>query len=146
MTRQCIACAIAFFLLYPKPSCAAVVCAFKGDADLSKKKVDLTFTFPNGSSIAAQLVKTTEKNFRFSGTMDNVQTPIFEISSVLESSMEAVPGRNGSGQVLRGTIESKYSLVNYKPASELSGYFEIKNERLYLSALSWGGFVLDGYI
>lgn len=128
------------------PSYAEPVCAFKGHFDPLGKKIDLDVRFKDGSSLAASLVKTDDGHFRFEGKLDHLKTSIFDISSVLESSMEVLTDETTGGQYVRGNISSKYSLINYKPAREVSGYFEIKNGRLYLKSLAWAGISCEGYI
>lgn len=136
----------AFLVFFAAPLYAENICVFQGHFDFVAKKIDTVIRFKNGSSIEATLTKTAEDHFQFSGKIDHVSTPLWNISSVLESTIEMAEDKDSSGRFLKGTFASKYSLINYKPAHELSGNFEIKNGRLRINRLSWGGFNYEGYI
>ena len=48
-------------------------------------------------------------------------------------------------EYLKGTIISQYSLINAKPVRELTGHFEIRDNRLVLDPLSWAGISCAGF-
>ena len=146
MAKKCLFFLAVFWWLFPRPSQAEGICNFRGNINVLEKTIHLTLNFNDGSSLIAQLARETKDKFRFSGTIDHVKTPMLDVSSIVESTIEVTPEADGSGRFWRGTIESKYSLINYKPARELSGNFEIQKGKLYLNQLSWGGFICNGFI
>ncbi len=146
MVKKCLFCLAVFWWFFPRPSEAENMCNFTGSINFPGKTIHLTLNFKDGSSLIAQFVSESKDKFRFSGTIDHAKTPLLDVSSIVESTIEAIPETDGSGRFWRGAIESKYSLINYKPARELSGNFEIRKGRLYLNQLSWGGFICDGFI
>ena len=127
------------------PAFAEPLFSLNGQADFAGKKADFNLRLKDGGSVTAELEKVADKKLKFSATIDHVRTPVFDVSSVFQSTIEVVEEPQ-TGQFYRGVLESKYSLINYKPAQELSGFFEIKKERLTLKNLSWSGFVVDGFV
>ncbi|MFA5059639.1 MAG: hypothetical protein WC676_03335 [Candidatus Omnitrophota bacterium] len=117
---------------------------FNGVVDFSARKINMTLSFENGSSIAFEGKFLAQENFEFQTKINHFKTPLFDISTELGSSFEVV--REASGSFIRGALASQYSLFDYKPVDELSGHFIIKKGRLYLYSLSWGGIICDGYI
>jgi len=146
MTKSVIALFVFWCLLCTEFSYAKseVLASFGGQIDLLGKKANLDLRSQDGRSLTARLEKIGDGKFQFDASLEHITTPIFDISSVFRSTIERAEDKE-TGEYLRGTIESKYSLINYKPASELSGLFEIRKERIYLKNLSWNGFVLDGF-
>ncbi len=146
MKKRCALFAAIFILCFATAGLAQGICDFRGNIDLSKKRIEVILSFRDGSSIALQGVKVKENNFHLESTLSHVKTWLFDTSSVIESSVEIVKSETGQMPFMRGVITSKYSLINYKPARELTGYFEIKNDKIYLNHLSWAGFVADGFV
>jgi len=145
MPNKCIASSIFLWLVLPGSLYGEVLCSFTGKLDLPQKKIDSTF-IKNKNSISVQYIKTAKNNFLFKGRIENIPTPLFRVSLVLEGSLELIEEKDASGRFLRGTLISRDSLINHKPVPEISGYFEIKNGRVYLHSLSWAGFVAHGYM
>ena len=118
--------------------------SFDGQMDFAGKKGNINLRFKDNSSVSIQLEKVAEGKLELHTTIEHLATPIFEISSVFKSTIERASEEGES--YLRGSLESQYSLIDYKPAQELSGAFEIRKDRLYVKNLSWSGFNLEGYL
>ena len=146
MAKKYFLCLAMFYLLAVPPAFAKAVCRFDGTLDFQAKKIQSSFNFNDGSSIVIEGLSPDTNNFHVNATLNHVRTPVFDISSIVEGSLEIVFDKNGTGQFLRGAIESKYSLINYKPTHELTGHFEVKNGKLSLTTLAWGGFTCDGNV
>ena len=134
----------------PKLSFAEKVFFFKGQIDLSKNEFNIVLDFNEGSSLTAKATRMSEMNYRLSVDIDHLKTPIFDLLSKIESSVDLVKGENGGNSpfdtTLQGKIWSQYSLVDYKPINELSGRFEVKDKRLHVMALSVGNLTCEGYL
>lgn len=146
MIQRCFLGVVIFCLLGLASSEAGTLVNFQGNANVVEKKLNLNLRFQDNSFLAAEFTPISEKSFYFKGTIDHLKTPLFDISSELKGTMDVVLDEKTAQPFLRGTIESKYSLLNYKPVKEVRGFFEIRNERLYLKNLSAGGFVFEGYL
>ncbi|MBN1870151.1 MAG: hypothetical protein JW847_06235 [Candidatus Omnitrophica bacterium] len=142
--------AVCLFIFTPKLSFAERLFFFEGQADLSKGEMEVVMDFHEGSSIKAKMMKMSESNYHFSLDVNHLKTPLFDLLSKIESSVDLAIGKNGDGGLLsndlQGKIWSQYSLVDFKPINELSGRFEIKNKKLYMIALSVGNLTANGYL
>lgn len=133
------------FILTATAFCAPL-CSFKGEADFKSKRFQIAFDLGDKKQIAMDFVKAQDKNFRLKINVDHLTTPLFDFSTVLDLVLQQVDS-NGHGQAFyRGTLVSQYSLVDYKPASEIYGQFEIRDEKFILSSLSWGEMTFEGAI
>jgi len=137
--------------LVPKLSFAEKVFSFKGQIDLSKNEFTIVLDLDEESSVAATARRISETDYRFLVDIEHLKTPLFDLLSKIESSVEIISNKNSSEKmfvntVLKGKVWSQYSLINYKPVRELSGSFEIKDQRLYLTELSFGSLNCNGYI
>lgn len=142
---------VVFVLSSPQLSFAGKIFSFEGQIDFSTHEFSVVLDLDHQSSVAAKAQRTSERDYRFSLDIEHLQTPLFDLLSKIESSVEVIPsvpeaGRSSADTALRGNVWSQYSLVNYKPVQELSGNFEIKDTRLYLTALSFGNLKCEGSI
>lgn len=151
------------------PSFAEELFSFQGQIDFSQKQFHFAVTFPSltpsetgpssldgRQSVVFNAVQISKSDYRFFLDVDHVRTPLFDLLSKIESSVEVVSGGQGAvpvarrlwmdKTVLRGKIWSRYSLVDYHPIRELLGQFEIKDGRLYVDALSFGNVSCRGEI
>ncbi|MCK5259620.1 MAG: hypothetical protein KAJ70_01030 [Candidatus Omnitrophica bacterium] len=123
---------------------------FEGQADLSRNEFNIVLDLNEGNSITAKATRMSETNYCLSLDVDHLKTPVFDLISKIESSVDLVKGENGGDHLfdvaLRGKIWSQYSLVDFKPINELSGRFEIKDKRLHVMALSVGNLTGEGYL
>ena len=142
---------IILIILVPKLVFAQKVFSFEGRIDLLKNEFNIVLDLDEKSSIAATARKISETNYQFSVDVKHLKTPLFDLLSKIESSIEIISTDSSSekifpGIALKGKVWSRYSLVDYKPIKELSGGFEIKNQRLYLTELSFGNLNCNGFI
>ncbi len=144
-----------FALLFVPCAFANVVATFYGQVDLTQKQFDVTLDFSHlpgspplenkQSSVAISGAKVSDKDYRFSLNIDHLRTPIWDLLSKIESSIEVDPQAAGkSAPMVRGEIWSQNSLIDYKPIRELTGHFEIKDSRLLLESLSFGNLSCQG--
>jgi len=142
---------IILIILVPKLVFAEKVFSFEGQIDFLKNEFNIVLDLDEKSSVAATARKISETNYRFLVDIEHLKTPLFDLLSKIESSVEIVSIDKSSekifpSMVLKGKVWSQYSLVDYKPVKELSGGFEIKNQRLYLTELSFGNLNCNGFI
>jgi len=142
---------VALVLSMPKLSFAEKVFFFKGQIDFSKNEFSIGLDLEEGSSLAAKAQRTSETDYRLSLDIEHLKTPLFDLLSKIEGSVEVVRRKDDSGEtfgdtILSGKVWSQHSLVDYKPVRELSGRFEVKDQRLHLTALSIGNLTCTGYI
>ncbi len=146
MTRRIFILAVVFCLLGFHRSYAAELANFDGNADFISKRVSFRLVFQDNSSIIAEVAPQSPTSFLLQGKIDHVKALIFDISSQVQSAIELINDQNSVKSFLRGTIESKYSLVNFKPVREFRGNFEVRDGRLYLKSFLVGSLVFDGYV
>ena len=136
---------VLWFFLGLHPCEAKFLDSFDGNVDFINKKFDVSLRFNDGSFISAQSLPTSANDFSLTVKIDHLKTKIFEISTLLKAEMRTAEDSKKQ-HFLKGTVESRYSLISRKPAREMAGSFEIRNNRIYLYSVSWGDMVIDGYI
>ncbi len=139
---------LAFFI--PKLVFAEKILSFEGQINLSRKEFNIILDLDEGGSVTAKATRMSETNYRFSLDVDHLKTPLFDLLSKIEGSVDLIK-REGKGNhlfdsALRGKIWSQYSLVDFKPINELSGRFEVKDKELHVMALSVGNLTFDGHL
>ena len=142
---------VIFVITLPKLSFAEKVFLFEGQIDFESNEFSIVLDLGEESSLTAKAQRTSEKDYHLSLDIEHVKTPLFDLLSEIESSIEIVNRKDNtdvkfSDAILRGKVWSQYSLVDYKPINELSGRFEIKDKRVYLMALSVGNLTCEGYV
>ena len=132
------------FLFLCHPVSALEVCPFHGDINFLQKKLNIVLEKDDRRFVSAEFVFLAQDNLLFRLNLEHLQNSLFEISTQLDGTVKLSESPDQKGSILRGQIASQYSLINYKPVSEFSGAFEIKDGKLSLSDLSMGGARLDG--
>jgi len=142
---------IILIAMVPKFSFAENAIFFEGKIDLLKNEFTIVLDLDEKSSVSATARRISETNYRFLVDVEHLKTPLFDLLSKIESSVEVIKEdnttrANWTNTTFRGKVWSQYSLVDYKPIRELSGGFEVKDQRLYLTELSFGNLNCNGYI
>ena len=133
-------------LLSGHPAAADLVCPFAGKIDFGEKKFDFKMDLGNKSSISFEGTTLSKDNYNLLVNIDHLKTPLFDLSTEFETLIAVVNKGKTLEETLQGQIKSRYSLINYKPFEEVSGFFEMRNKTLYVDSLSLGGVNLSGYI
>jgi hypothetical protein len=126
---------VAILFLTSLPLFAEQICNFKGDLDFLKHIFSLEMDFKEKSMLKTNVNFEDDKlyldakiqNFKFNGHF---------FSSEI-SGLGQFVDQEGS-KVLKCNLESKYSLMDYKPFNEVFSNFIIGKDSLVISALSWG--------
>ncbi|MFH1359989.1 MAG: hypothetical protein ABIJ41_03010 [Candidatus Omnitrophota bacterium] len=134
------------FLMYPAVADAGILASFEGTIDFLEKKADVNLGFKGQGAAVIHFKFIAQNQYHLAAKIDHLALSHFDLSTEIESKIETV-GQNHNGQrFIRGAIESRYTLINYKPVGEMNGSFEIKDQRLYLNSVSWQALHCDGYI
>jgi len=146
MKRKLLPLIVGISLLSAHSALANAIFSFEGEINFQEEKMDLIFDFKDDSSIVTSIKKTAEDQYHLSIKADHVRTPYFDLSSDMESLIEVARQKGPAGYAISGKLWSSYSLIDYKPIRELSGRFEIKNQKLFLDSLSFGNIKCSGYV
>lgn len=130
----CLALGFFFFL---KPACAQTVFPFEGQLDIPQKKFRIIFHLEKESSISLEAEALEEKKFQLLLNIDHLTTPLLTLSTMVRASLEVGEG-DASQKTFAGRLESQYTLINFKPISEVAGQLEIKEQKIYFHSLSFG--------
>lgn len=158
MTAKVLAAGCLFVLFFVPCAFANIVVSFHGQVDFTQKQFDVTLDFPGvpaqtavgklekkRPSVAFRGAKVSDKDYRFFLDIDHLRTPVFDLLSKVESSVEVGPRpADKSAPAVRGAIWSRDSLLDYKPIHELTGQFEIKDSQLVLKSASFGNLSCQG--
>ena len=123
---------------------ADLICPFEGQLDITQKKFNVTLELGEESSVSLEGSTLAQDNYHFLLSVNHLDTPVFDLSTELETSLGVLNRDNISQRTWQGQVSSRYSLLNFKPVEELSGFFEMKNNTLHLQSVSLGGLTLNG--
>jgi len=113
---------------------------YQGQIDFVQNQFDLVLDIGDKGSVVIKAKEASKNKYHFSLDSKHVKTPFFDISSNIEGSLEY------KSQEIYGKVQSQYTLVDYRPIRELTGLFEIKEGRFYLSSFSVGSIDCSGYV
>ena len=96
--------ALGCLILGAGPSRADVIAAFEGQVDIARQQVSSVFYFPSADASANdqrgsadfQASKTSGNEYHFALNLERVKTPLCEVSSRLESSLECRRQQDGT--------------------------------------------------
>jgi hypothetical protein len=139
--------AIALTFLGASCSGAKEVYPFEGQIDLLKREGLITIKLGEDSSLHLKVSELEKDSYQVSLNIVHWQTRFFNLSSEIESSLKIKDSPSvGQPPVLSGQVWSRYSLWDYKPIQEISGWFEWHGSTLSLMDLSLGNVVLQGSV
>jgi hypothetical protein len=133
-------------VLCPKLSEASILFPFKGEVDPMKKELLVEINSGGENPFVVQSTQVSEDLYNILINIDHLKTKFFDISTVLESSVELIRAKDNTIRSLSGNILSKYTLLNYKPMRELSGQFEIREQKIYINFLTLGNIFCKGFV
>lgn len=135
---------LAFFLCLGQDAFAENLCSLRGFWDLQFGRGELTLQFPQRGAIHVKIDSSQQGRIVIDGNLDHLRTPFFEITSRISSTLKTVAATRKNTAFLKGVVKSQDTIVNQKPARELYGYFEIRDNQLFFNEMSWGGFIGNG--
>ncbi len=132
-----------YFTAFTRVCDALEVYPFKGNIDFEKRQFQLSVDLKDEGTFTAQCDQTSPKDFHLSLDFDHFQTPRFNLTSRIESSLEIDMNETFG---LKGQVWSQNSLLNFKPVHDLKGKFALKDNRLTLHSFSFGNMSLKGFM
>lgn len=135
---------LAFSALVSRVAFSSTEIAFSGHLDFSKNQFDVVFDLEDQGAVSLNAQKISDNDYNLQINVERLKASDVNFSSEIESAIKFVSGEDDLN--LRGRINSRYSLFNFKPTRELSGYFEIKDKKLHLKKLSIGHILCDGSV
>lgn len=148
---------IVILILYIQASlCSAeVLFDFDGQFNSTREQLNVKLQFPPvamgakntraENSLILKGMRMSDDTFHVSLNVEHLQTPLFDLSSEIESLL-TIPRGISINDYISGKIWSQYSLVDFKPVREMSGEFRIQNNRLYLNQFLVSDMVCNGFI
>jgi len=127
-------------------SAASDLFMFNGEISLLEKQIGNFFIFSDTSSLGMKINKVSEDEYNFNFSIKHWITPFFDLSSEIQSLVNLNAKDENRNKYIHGQLFSNYSLVDYKPISELSGVFSIQNDKIHLESLSFGQILCNGQI
>ncbi|MDP8213016.1 MAG: hypothetical protein P9X22_06995 [Candidatus Zapsychrus exili] len=137
---------LAFVFVCFSPCFAKTIIPFKGNIDFQNKQFDVEFNAGKKASFSLKTKKNSDKDFDAFLSIEHLRTKFFDLSSQIKSSLEILKDESGEIDRIEGKLLSSYSLIDYKPAKELSGKFTLKNKRLDLNVFFFDAINCKGYI
>jgi len=133
-------------LFFLKPTVVNAKCVFRGDIDFLQKKFELELNFSEKEKAIVQLNFLSSDKFSLSVKLDHLRLANSYVSTDLASEGAIIRNTNGEWISLKGMIQTNYSLLNFKPFKEMSGYFELTKSSLNIYSLMWGDLRITGNI
>ena len=137
-------CFSALFLL--NPTTANAKCVFKGEINFIEKKIELELNFKKKEGVIIHLNFLPDDKFSLSAKLNHLRIANSCLSTELNSQGEIMRDRNGEWIGLKGSIQTNYSLLNFKPSKEINGYFKFKQSSLSIYSLIWKNLRISGEI
>ena len=135
----CIAC-------FPAHADTGAIFPFAGEFDPQKKSLTVAIHPEANSPLVMNFYRADDLIYHISVNIKDWQTAFFNLSSVIEGTVDVKREEGGTFQSLVGKIESRYTLVNHKPVEEMFGQFEIKEGKLMIHSLSLGRVAVKGTV
>ena len=136
-----------FFLFMVSFSWAETDCSFSGEINFVQKSMNALLDFKDNGDMRIDLKGVEENRYCTFLVFNHVHTAFFDISSEITSELSIKQSPDHPGKKFYvGKIFSNYSLLDYKPVSELSGRFEIQNNRLSVPFLTFSNMNVEGYL
>ena len=120
--------------------------SFDGQMDFLHQQLDLNVNLDQNSSVKTKIKKTSDSDYYVLLKLEHLKASVFDLSSEVESSIGITSLEDGFRKFILGKVSSHYSLLDRQPTGELSGQFEIKDNKVILSALSFGNISCNGSI
>ena len=146
ISKRCLLLVAIFFVIPLSPAAADLICPFDGQIDFGHKKFNLKLELGEESSVFLEGTSLAKDQYYLLVNVNHLRTSIFDLSTEFETTIGVKNLDRTAQRSFQGQISSRYSLINYKPFRELSGFFEMRDKTLYLESLSLGGVTLNGYI
>lgn len=135
-----------FFLFSPVPAAAETLFPFTGEFDLQQKSLTIAVHPEADSPVVVELSQSDDRVYHISVNIKDWQTAFFNMSTVIEGTVDVKRNADGTIHSLVGKVESQYTLFNHQPIQEMVGQFEIRQGRLTIQALSLGSVNMKGSI
>jgi len=115
----------------------------RGELDFIQKTATVRFISGTEHHAVFQVRPVSDSSIQILAELDNWPVRLFNISTVLEASLNMVPdGEAGPGY--SGQLRSRNVLFNKKPLDDISARFVFKNQAVFIERLSWGNCVMSG--
>ncbi len=118
--------------------------SFKGEVDFKGKNAEVVFCRREDESATLNVEHKSENHYFSVLNIKNLDTRFFDISTILENTIEVKKTAEGLITAIAGELVSRYTLINHKPVQEFQGYFEYTNDYLTFSHLSVGNVICSG--
>ena len=118
---------------------------FDGTIDLSSRQFKIDVDFADESFIRAKGLRMSDADYTLNVDIEHVKSPFFDLSSQIQGNLAIAPTGDVVPKV-SGQLSSQYSLLDYKPTKELSGQFEIKDNKLFFKSLSFANVAWTGFV
>lgn len=135
---------LVFWMVLGAPARAARVIPVKGEIDFDRAWFTTEMSLGDGRSLTISGEPRDQAGYFLSANLRLVPVGRLVISTHLESLVTRVFGENQLSAAFKGSIKSRYSLMNFRPARELEGAFRIDGRRLLVDRISLGPAEISG--
>ncbi len=103
------------------------------------------------SAVVLKAEKTSKNEYRLLFNIEHLRTPLFDISSQIESRLRMSRSSENKNIFLEGDVSSQYSLIDFEPINEFNGRFVIADsnqayKKLIVPRLSFGNVTCQGVV
>ncbi|HBG61403.1 MAG: hypothetical protein A2Y03_01170 [Omnitrophica WOR_2 bacterium GWF2_38_59] len=132
--------------LFPVDSFSKDVFSFDGRVDLEKEQIELKLDFLDRGMLFVKSARQEDSNLSVLLDIEHFKAFKFDISSEIKGLIEYSGKEKDTPDALLGRFWSDYTLLNYQPIRELTGHFEVKDQKLYLRSFSVGNVSFNGAV
>jgi hypothetical protein len=129
MTKNKILVAFVCCLIGAMPTEAKVSIPFAGDISSTQKKMSARFFLDDQTPLDVHLQQISATDYKIGITVNDLKTPLCEISTVMEGQLR-LQDVNPLSPVVLGELVSQLTLINHRPVANCQGQFVIKDQIL----------------
>ncbi len=132
-------------ILCPRVVYANFLFSFQGEIDFAEKELKVDFDIPDNGSITIEGSKDLDDKIQFLLGINDLKAFSVGITRNLQGSVWVVDRPKGLDPMMSGIIRDEEKDPKMMQSDTLNGKFEIRDDRIYFTPLSWNGLDCKGY-
>ena len=132
------------FILFRAGVAAGEPVSMRGEIDFTQKTLTVRFVSGSEHTALLKIKPVSETSIQMLAELDDWPTRFFNISTVIEASLDMLPSGKPDGTGLSGQLRSRYTLLNNKPVEDVSARFVLKDQAVSVENVTLGNSMGSG--
>ena len=117
---------------------------FEGQLDVSRNHFEFNLSKATDKILSLSVDKVFENSYKLSAVIHELATPFFKLSTEFDGLLTVTGQRENA--IMKGTLASRYTLLDYKPVGDMTAQFEIYKGNIHILSLTAGQIALKGTV